>query len=49
MLHGTQERILNTPTEILLSLARFNLDPEKSGDMNMTIGIKLNDTNQGYT
>ena len=48
-LHGAKERILNTPTDILLKLARFNIDPEKSGDMNMTLGIKLNDTNEGYT
>jgi alkyl sulfatase BDS1-like metallo-beta-lactamase superfamily hydrolase len=48
-LHGAKERILGTPTDILLNLARFNLDPQKSGDMNMTLGIKLNDTNQGYT
>jgi alkyl sulfatase BDS1-like metallo-beta-lactamase superfamily hydrolase len=48
-LHGAQERILNTPTDILLNLARFHLDPEKSGDMNMTLSIRLNDTNEGYT
>jgi alkyl sulfatase BDS1-like metallo-beta-lactamase superfamily hydrolase len=48
-IHGAKERISSTPTDILLNLVRFNLDPEKSGDMNMTLGIKLNDTNQGYT
>ena len=39
---------MNTPTDILLSLARYKTDPTKSGDMNMTLGIKLNDTNEGY-
>jgi alkyl sulfatase BDS1-like metallo-beta-lactamase superfamily hydrolase len=48
-LAGAQERILNTPTDILLNLVRYNIDPEKSRDMNMTLGIKLNDTNEGYT
>lgn len=45
---GAQERIINTPTNIRLSLARYKIDPTKSGDMNMTLGIKLNDTNEGY-
>jgi alkyl sulfatase BDS1-like metallo-beta-lactamase superfamily hydrolase len=48
-IHGAKDRILNTPTYILPNLVRFNLNPEKSGDMNMTLDIKLNDTNQGYT
>ena len=47
-LYGAQQRIMNTPTDILLSLARYKTDPTKSGDMNMTLGIKLNDTNEGY-
>ena len=47
-IYGAEERIMNTPTDILLSLARYKIDPTKSGDMNMTLGIKLNDTNEGY-
>jgi alkyl sulfatase BDS1-like metallo-beta-lactamase superfamily hydrolase len=47
-IYGAEERIMNTPTDILLSLARFKIDPTKSGDINMTLGIKLNDTNEGY-
>ena len=39
---------MNTPTDILLSLARYKIDPTKSDDMNMTLGIQLNDTNEGY-
>ena len=38
----------NIPSFSTVNLARFNIDPEKSGDMNMTLGIKLNDTNEGY-
>ncbi len=37
-LYGAQERIMNTPTDIILSLARYKIDPTKSGDMNMTWG-----------
>ena len=48
-LHGAKERTLGTPTDILLNLFRFQLDPEKSGNMNLTVGIKLNDTNAEYT
>ncbi len=48
-IHGAKERILGTPIDILLNLLRFNLDPKKSGNMTMTVGIKLNDTNQGYS
>ena len=47
-LYGAQQRIMNTPTDILLSLARYKIDPTKSSDMNMTLGTKLNDTNEGY-
>ncbi|MGD1837521.1 MAG: alkyl sulfatase dimerization domain-containing protein [Nitrososphaeraceae archaeon] len=52
-LWGVEERIMNTPMDILLSLSRYNIDPAKSGNMNMTVGIKINDTadddERGYT
>jgi alkyl sulfatase BDS1-like metallo-beta-lactamase superfamily hydrolase len=48
-LQGAQQRILDAPTDILLNLVRYHLDHQKSNNTSMTIGIKLNDTNQGYT
>jgi alkyl sulfatase BDS1-like metallo-beta-lactamase superfamily hydrolase len=46
--HGAQERLMSTPTDLLLNQLRFKVDPTNSVDLNMTIGIRLNDTNEGY-
>ena len=52
-LWGVEERIMSTPMDILLNLARYNIDPIKSENMNITVGIKINDTSsddeRGYT
>ena len=42
-LSRTKERIIGTPIDVLLSLVRYQIDPQKSGNMNLTLGIKLND------
>ena len=46
--HGSQERMMSTPTDLLLNQLRFKVDPTKSADLNITVGIRLNDTNEGY-
>ena len=52
-LWGVEERIMSTPMDILLNLARYNIDPIKSENMNITVGIKINDKSsddeRGYT
>ena len=51
-LWGSEDRIMGTPMDMLLSLARYHIDPVKSGNTNMTLGVKINNnatSQDGYT
>jgi alkyl sulfatase BDS1-like metallo-beta-lactamase superfamily hydrolase len=51
-LWGSEDRIMGTPMDMLLSLARYHIDPVKSANTNMTLGVKINNnasSQDGYT